>query len=758
MAETEPHESRRSPWQRRFARLRRQLRDSGVGAKLEIGLAVLAVASVVATYIALTGETPAADAGEGMVAGLLLLNLVLLVTLAALVARRVVAVWLARRQGSAGSKLHLRLAGLFAAVAAVPSIIMAVLSALFLQYGIQSWFSDTVQEGLDNSLEVAEAYIEEHRKTIKLDLMAMANDLNRAAGQAERDSDYLEQLVESQAIFRALQEAIVFDSSGRIMAKYSLDLDLSANRVPDSIMQRVREGEQVVVSEPGDKQIRALTKLDGFFDAFLYISRRVDPQVTAHVEAARRAVENYRDLEGERSAIQLRTNAIFGVIALVLLLSAVWIALWFANRLVAPIGRLVAAANQIRQGDMTARADGPAGPDELGVLSRTFNRMTRQLEAQRRELVSTNRELDERRRFLEAVLEGVTAGILGVTPKGEVHLSNSSACELLGTDADRLVGTRLSEAAPQMAELLDEAARSPERIAQAQVAIERDEQLRTLLVRVAAETEGGSLVGFVVTFDDITQQLRDQRVAAWADVARRIAHEIKNPLTPIQLSAERLRRKYERELADPDVFTQCTDTIIRQVSDLRRMVDEFSAFARMPSPDFEAHELGRLIRESVVLQDMGESNIHFELDLPDEPVEIVCDERLIAQALTNLVKNAAESIGARLETDGGEAGQITLALRRESERVDLVVEDNGRGFPEDAARLVEPYVTTRAKGTGLGLSIAQRIAEEHGGWLSLETREAGGARVIMSISLEALEKRIATTRSEDGQGPSQAAE
>jgi len=758
MAENDHTAPRRSSWQRRFARLRRRLRGSGAGAKLEIGLAILAIASVAATYAALTRENPAAGAGEGAVAALLLLNLVLLVTLAALVARRVVAVWLARREGSAGSKLHLRLAGLFALVAAVPSVIMAVLSALFLQYGIQNWFSETVREGVNNSLEVAEAYIEEHRENIKLDLMAMANDLNRSAAQAERDSDYLDQLVENQAVVRALQEAIVFDSSGRILAKYSLDLDLSANRVPDAVMQRVREGEVVVVSNPGDEQIRALTKLDGFFDAFLYISRRVDPQVTAHVEAARRAVETYRGLEGERSSIQLRTNAIFIVIALVILLSAIWIALWFANRLVAPIGRLVAAANRIRQGDMSARTDGPAGPDELGVLSRTFNRMTRQLEAQRRELVSTNRELDERRRFLEAVLEGVSAGVLGVTPEGVIHVPNRSACDLLGTDADSLLGTRLRDAAPQMAPLLKEAARSREKIAQAQVAIERGEQLRTLLVRVTAETEGGSLAGFVVTFDDITQQLRDQRVAAWADVARRIAHEIKNPLTPIQLSAERLRRKYERELADPDVFTQCTETIIRQVSDLRRMVDEFSAFARMPAPDFETHELGRLIRESVFLQEMGESGIEFALDLPEEPVELVCDGRLIAQALTNLVKNAAESIEARLETEGGEAGRVTLALRREEERVDLIVEDNGRGFPDDAERLVEPYVTTRAKGTGLGLSIVKRVAEEHGGTITLENREAGGARVIISISFEALNKRVATTQSATGQDRPQAAE
>ena len=723
------------------------LRRSGVGAKLEIGLAMLAVASGVGTYIALSRENVAAGPGDGLIAALLLVNLVLLVTLAALVARRVVSVWLARREGSAGSNLHLRLVGLFALVAAVPSVIMAVLSALFLQYGVQNWFSETVRGALNNSLEVAEAYIEEHRKNIKLDLVAMANDLNRAAGEAERAKDYLDGLVESQAIFRALQEAIVFDSNGRILAKYSLDLDLSANRVPNTVMQRVQGGEVVVVSNPGDDQVRALTKLDGFFDAFLYISRDVDPRVTAHVEAARRAVETYRNLEGQRSSVQLRSNAIFIVLALVMLLVAIWLALWFSNRLVAPISRLVSAANRIRQGDLTARADGPAGPDELGVLSRTFNRMTRQLEAQRRELVSTNRELDERRRFLEAVLEGVSAGVLGVTPEGRVHVPNRSACDLLGLGAGQMVGCRLDEIAPQMAELLDDAAQSPEKTAQAQVVIERRDQLRNLLVRVTAETDGASLAGFVVTFDDITQQLRDQRTAAWADVARRIAHEIKNPLTPIQLSAERLRRKYQAELADPGIFAACTDTIIRQVGDLRQMVDEFSAFARMPAPVFESRKLGELAREAVYLQELTDSDIAFSFDLPSKDIEIVCDSRLISQALTNLVKNAAESIETRRERDGGEPGRIALGLRGLDDRVEIVVEDNGLGLPEDAERLVEPYVTTRAKGTGLGLAIVKRIAEEHGGRINLENREEGGARIVVSIDYRQLEKRVAAARS-----------
>ncbi|GAK32884.1 hypothetical protein AQ1_00759 [alpha proteobacterium Q-1] len=736
------HAPSRKP--RRMARFRLWVRRSGVGLKLEISLAIIAVASGIATYIALSRKGAAEDVADGLVATLLLLNLVLLVSLAALVARRVVRVWFARKEGSAGSRLHLRLVALFAAIASVPPVIMAILSVLFLQYGVQNWFSDSVRGALNNSLEVADAYIEEHRQNIKLDLIAMSNDLNRVALQGERDREFLQGLVEEQALLRSLQEVIVFSSNGRVLAKYSFNLDLSANRVPESVMRRVTGGEQVIIADPGDDQVRALTRLDQFYDAFLYIGRRVDPRVTAHVEAARRAVETYRTLESQRSSVQLRSNAIFIVVTLLILLAAVWIGLWFANRLVAPISQLVEAANRVRQGDLTARAEGPGGPDEIGVLSRTFNRMTRQLEAQRRELVSTNRELDDRRSFLETVLEGVSAGVLGVTEEGMIHLPNRSACDLLGIAPDLLLGRPLAEIAPQMASLLADASQSNHKIAQTQVTVMRKDQARTLLVRVTAEADGykGGMGGYVVTFDDVTDQLRDQRTAAWADVARRIAHEIKNPLTPIQLSAERLQRKYVREIvSDPAVFSQCTETIIRQVGDLRRMVDEFSSFARMPAPVFKSENLHDIIRQTVFLQEMGQRDVTFETRLPEHALKMVCDGRLLAQALTNLLKNARESISARIEDGDKSPGLIQLTLQSAEDQVDIIIADNGRGLPEDADRLVEPYVTTRAKGTGLGLAIVKKIAEEHGGALLLANGRDGGAVVTLRFAADYLEKQ-----------------
>jgi len=742
MTNTELHNPQMATRRRRsLARFRILTRRAALLVKVEILLAVLAVLSGAATFVALSEDAPSTGIGSGLVTTLLLLDLVLLVSLAGLVARRVVSLWLARRKGSAGSKLHLRLVGLFSLVAAVPPVIMAILSALFLQFGVENWFSSSVRGALNNSLEVAEAYIEEHRNNIELDLVAMANDLNRAGLRADQNKEFLQRLVTEQAILRSLQEAIVFDRSGRVLAKYTFDLDLSANRVPQAIMQRIREGERVVISNPGDDQIRALTRLDNFLDAYLYISRPVDPKVTAYVEAARGAVSTYRQLEQQRSSVQLRTNAIFIVIAFLMLLAAVWIGLWLANRLVTPISRLVSTAERVRQGDLTARAEGPSGPDEIGVLSRTFNRMTRQLEAQRRELVSTNLELDERRRFLEAVLEGVSAGVLGVREDGIIHLPNLSACELLGCRPEDLIDQALATAAPDMAPLLREAGRSRKQSAQAQVGIQRDGQTRMLLVRVTVESQGGKRTGYVVTFDDITEQLRDQRTAAWADVARRIAHEIKNPLTPIQLSAERLRRRFETQVEDPEILATCTDTIIRQVADLRRMVDEFSAFARMPSPVFQATAVNDIIREAAYLQEMADSRIEVVLDLPHTPVDLVCDSRMLSQAVTNLIKNAVESVSARLDERPSPAGRVRVALDETDDAVSITVEDNGLGLPEDVDRLLEPYVTTRAKGTGLGLAIVKKIVEEHAGRLVLRNSEDGGARVAMRFFRARLEEK-----------------
>ena len=732
----------------------------GLGTKLAIALAVAAVISVIATYVALTDAT--FSASRKTILSLLLVNLVLLLALGAVIARRLVRLWAARRSGLAGSGLHSKLVALFSIIAIAPTIVVAIFSALFFELGVQSWFNDQVRTVLDKSLTVAEAYTEEHRKVIRADILAMASDLNRQAPLLAHSPARLEQVVTGQAALRSLSEAIMFDSTGRVLARANLTFSLGLDRLPTSVLRQAASGEIVVLTNNNDDRVRALIRLDGYFDTYLYVSRFIDPQVLGYVEKARATVQNYDELEANLGQVQTIFNLIYVVLALLVLLAAVWTGLWLASRLVAPISNLVTAAERVRGGDLTARVPETLDDDELGMLSRSFNRMTGQLYEQRTELMEANEKLDARRRFTEAVLSGVTAGVVGLDQDGCINMANRSAAKLLGQAPKELNGRRLAEVVPEMAELVADAQDRPRRIAQGQVNLERGGKTKNLLVRVSAETFAKDIGGLVVTFDDITDLVAAQRTAAWADIARRIAHEIKNPLTPIQLSAERLRRKYSGEVStDPAVFEQCTDTIVRHVGDIRRMVDEFSAFARMPAPVFRPTDLCDLIRQAVFVEEISASDVTFRTELPSDTVTIRCDGRQIAQALANLLKNAVDSIATRRQAlySGEEAGNaaesfaglVELRLIEDGEHTVIEVADNGCGLPGDLKhRLTEPYVTTRVKGTGLGLAIVKKVIQDHGGELELNDRAGGGAVARLVFHLTALKSVIGGGESGDG--------
>lgn len=697
----------------------------GVVRKLAILLSIGAIVSGVATYAALSGTPPFGPDPRSVLA-LLLVDLVLLLSIGAIILRRLVLLWVARRRGSAGSRLHSRLVALFSVVAVAPAIVVAVFSALFFNLGVDAWFSERVKTALNESVQVAQAYIEEHRKLIVADTQAMAIDVGRQGGLLAQNAFRFNEFVSFQAGVRSIPEAIVFDGNGRILGRSRLSYSLEFDGLPSGALERARKGEVVVIGG-NDDRVRALTQLDGLGDTFLYVGRFIDAKVLAHVERNRAAVAEYQRLEGERSGIEVTFAMVFILVAVLLLMVAVWAGLFFANRLVRPISELVGAAEQVRAGDLSVRVEEGPADDEISTLSRSFNRMTSQLEGQRSELIDANKQLDMRRRFTEAVLSGVSAGVLGLDPEGRINLPNRSATELLSAEFDELIGEDLAVAVPEMAPLLQVASEKPYRLVEDQITITRGDHPRRLLVRVTAEQSREELRGFVVTFDDISELESAQRHAAWADVARRIAHEIKNPLTPIQLSAERLKRKYLTEIkSDPEVFSQCTDTIIRQVDDIGRMVDEFSNFARMPAPEFNDEDLAAVVRQAQFLQRVAHPFIVYETDVPGQKVALHCDRRQVGQAVTNLLQNAADAV------DGQEDAQITLRLSANDGAVVIEVEDNGRGLPiEIRDRLAEPYVTTRAKGTGLGLAIVKKIMEDHGGRLKLENRPDGGARASL---------------------------
>jgi len=708
----------------------------GLGRKLAIALAIPALASGIATYLALTGAPPFGP-HPGAVLALLNLDLILLLALGAVIAKRLIEVWAERRRGLAGSRLQIRLVVLFSLIAVLPTIIVAGFSYLFFSFGVESWFSDRVRTAITESLAVAEAYLHEHQQAIRADVLAMANDLNRNSVQLALNPQHLQQVVSAQAALRGLTEAMVFDRAGHMLARSSLSFTLGFEPVPDDAIHLADTGDVAIMTNDSDDRVRALVRLNQFGDVYLYVGRFIEPRVLNHMEETQRAAALYEQMEGQRSGFQITFALIFMLVAMLFLVAAVAIGIHFAAQFAGPIRRLITAAEQVRGGDLAARVPEGETDDELASLSRAFNRMTYQIESQQRELREANRQLDERRRFTETVLTGVSAGVIGLDSLGRVNLPNRSASALLGTDLEQAIGQDLAEVAPEMAGLLDEAERRPDRLAQSQVELLRGNSTRTLLVRIAAEHNGRVMSGFVVTFDDITELLSAQRKAAWADIARRIAHEIKNPLTPIQLAAERLRRRYLKEIkSDVETFTICTDTIIRHVGDIGRMIDEFSSFARMPTPVLKPENLVELVHRAVFLQRTAHPDIVFEPMYPASPVAVNCDARLVGQALVNIVKNAIESIEARkAEEKATPAGHIRVSVAEEDGQAAVIIEDNGKGLPQQGReQLTEPYVTTRTKGTGLGLAIVKKIMEDHHGELVLEDGEMEGARVSLHFA------------------------
>jgi two-component system, NtrC family, nitrogen regulation sensor histidine kinase NtrY len=683
---------------------------------------VLSLCSGLATYVILTGLTPIVPT-HLVVVGVLLINLVLVLAMVMIIAWQVTGLWLARRRQVAGAQLHVHIVSLFSVIAVMPAILLAVFASVSLDRGLDHWFSVRTKSIIQNSIDVATAYLQEHGQIIRADTLAMAKDVDEAVELVKSQPQGFGNFLTSQAAIRALPIAYLIDGDGKVLATAASLPDLPYRAPPKEAMDLAKKGQVIVIAPGQTSMVGAIKSLQNFNDTFLYVIRPVNARVLQQLRETRANVAEYQLLEQRRAGVQVAFGLMYVAIALTLLLSAIWIGMWFANRLVAPIRQLMGAAQQISEGNLAVEVAVDPADGDLAVLGSTFNTMTSELRSQRDELVGANTTLDERRRFMEAVLSGVTAGVVGVDSDGIITLVNRSAETLLRAKEANLCGQPLAKAVAEFGPLLKRAQKQGRRLVTDQIALRRAGSEHNFAVRVTSEGAGQQAQGYVVTFDDMTELVSAQRSTAWADVARRIAHEIKNPLTPIQLSAERIRRKYGDSITkDREVFDQCTDTIIRQVSDIGRMVDEFSAFARMPKPVMERNDVREIVREAVFLFQVSRPEIVFELDLPDKPVVTLSDRRLLTQAVTNLVKNASEAIDSAVEADPARAGtgHIVAKVRTKSDRMQITVIDNGCGLPkEDRERLVEPYMTTRAKGTGLGLAIVQRITEQHGGTLHL---------------------------------------
>jgi len=691
-----------------------------------LGLVILGPLLALMTFIALgpldTGRGP-----ELSLSLVLLADLVYVLLLATLVLARVARMIADRRAQSAGSRLHLRLTGVFALMALLPTVTVAVFAVLTINIGLETWFSSRVQNVVGASLAAAEAYEEEQRRGLTEDVEALARfvDNARRANFAFDDGDIRQILAQGQGqVQRGLREAFVIDGAGEIRARgersYLFDYEQ-----PTIAQIALAEDEGVVMIPDWDNhELRALTPLDAFADRYLYVSRAVDGNLLNLLDETQATAQFYQQQESERGRRLFDFALLYLGFAVLLILAATWLGLWFAERLSRPVGRLTGAAQRVGAGDLDVQVKEEEGDDEISMLGRYFNQMTRQLKAQRETLLENTRQIERRQRLFDSVLYSVTSGVVGLDDSGRVTFVNRSAERLLGWHETKSE-VPITVAVPEFGALFDKLMATGQETAQEEVKVSREGRLEHLLVRMSLRRrDDGSLEGYVVAFDDVTDLVSAQRMAAWGDVARRIAHEIKNPLTPIRLSAERIKRKFGRQMQgeDAEKLDQMTEVIVRQTEDLRRIVDEFSKFARMPEPERRPEDVVALLRGAALLQETGQPDVRFVIDLPEAEMPAELDATMIGQALTNIIKNAGEAIESRVE-DGapeGYAPEIRVSLTEEDGRALIRVMDNGIGLPEDRARLFEPYVTTRDKGTGLGLPIVKKIIEEHGGSLGLE--------------------------------------
>ena len=709
-----------SAWANALTRVSR-IRQVQTG--LTLGLVFLGPVMAVGTFLALGPLNQGTSSPSLRL--ILLGDMVYVLVLAALVLRRVVQMVSDRRSQSAGSRLHLRLTGVFAIVALIPTVLVAVFGVLTVNIGLEGWFSDRVRSVIGASLEAAQAYDVEQSTTLTQDAQGLAQMLDAAHQQNPLVDDGAMRpvLVAGQAsIQRGLKEVYVITATGVLKIRGEKSYLFDFEKPSAAQIMRAKAGEVVLIQDWPNSELRALVGLKNVPDRLLYVTRKVDGKILGLLDETKQTATLYQQLESDRGKILFNFGLLYLGFAVILIIAAVWGGLWFAERLARPVGRLAGAAQRVGAGDLDVQVAEEESDDEIAMLGRLFNQMTRQLKGQREALIAGHSQTEGRRRLFDSVLSSITAGVIGLDALGRVEFVNRAGMRMLDLPAEPAPDVTLAQVVPELAALFDKLQSDTGAVLQEEVRLSRRGKLESLLVRMS-ERHGadGGVEGFVVAFDDVTELVSAQRMAAWGDVARRIAHEIKNPLTPIQLSAERIRRKYRTQVRDPEELEQYADIIIRQTNDLRRIVDEFSKFARMPEPDRRDTDLKALVKAAVMLQENGQPDVCFHSTLPDGPVMIELDGTMIGQAMTNLIKNAGEAIEEKREkgNDPAFVPEIRVSLEARDGSSLIRIADNGTGLPPDRSRLFEPYVTTREKGTGLGLPIVKKIIEEHGGTLVL---------------------------------------
>ena len=662
---------------------------------------------------------------------ILLADVLYVIIIASLVIKRIAIVVAARRAKSAGSRLHLRLTGVFAILALIPTILVAIFAMITINFGLEEWFSSRVSNVVKTSHAAAVAYETEHEEGLRSDAITFASALDARHSQVSSVNPAILRLWLSEIqpqIQRGFREAYIINSSGKLILRGERSYEFNFEAPPENFLNMIYQDGIVIIKDWENNEFRAIKSLDSYKDKYLYVSRIVDGSILNLLDETQRTVKQYQQHESNRSMLLFDFAIIYVAFSVLLILAAVWVGLWFAERIAKPVGQLAAAAQRVGSGDLESRVSVKHNDDEISMLGRVFNQMTKQLKGQRNALLDANRTSEEGRRQFNSVLSGVTSGVIGLNVSEEIDFINPAALNMLELNSKSYNGEKLTIVVPEFKDLFSKLKGAQGGVARKEIQVSRDGKLENLLVRMAIRANNKGIVeGYVVTFDDVTDLVNAQRMAAWGDVARRIAHEIKNPLTPIQLSAERLKQKFMPIAAEnKDILTQYTDVIVRQTGDLRRIVDEFSQFARMPEPHRKKTNLVKIIEDVVHLQKSRENAYAEIIFEKPEPIFLMIDSTMITQALTNLVKNAGEAIETYINVKKSVNYKPFIAIDVNDSKIETVIKitDNGIGLPKDRSRLFEPYVTTREKGTGLGLSIVKKIIEEHGGKLTLEDAPA----------------------------------
>ena len=699
-----------------------KLNKSDSGLKRSWLLGVLSLLSALATFIAMT---PSGDANKFLILLLLNIDLILLISLIIIITKRLVNIWSRKKSGQLGAQLHSKVVVMFSLLAAAPAIVVAIFGAIFFTVGIDNWFSAQVKNALNKSLSVSDAYLNQAQKQIGTDAIDIAGIINSSGIlngierlDVKKEND-LKKFLNKIAYERSFTELIIFDENSKIVAESELSF-LFKSAVRLELLSLSKSSNRPAMnysSNEEEKIVSAISPINIFAKHYIYISKFKDLKVINDIKLVRSAVNNYKSVENKKDGLHITFTMIFIVVAVLLMFVAILMGLNFANGLVTPITNLANAAERVSLGDLKVRVPDYGNKDEIADLSKIFNKMTEQLENQRNDLITSNKELERRISFTETVLTGVTAGVLGLDKNGKIFLPNRTALDLLDLDFNKINNSYLINVVPEMKELFSDLQKNNLPLVMGEIALTRKNKKITLITKITIEKDKNKILGYVVTFDDMTEFFKIQRVAAWSDVAKRIAHEIKNPLTPIQLAAERIKRKYKSHITlEPDVFLSSISIIIRQVDGMRKMVDEFSAFARMPVPVYKKANLTNLVKELGSISLLSNEFINVEIKTPKKNIIAVIDENQIRQALQNIISNAINSMLEQKKINNTKY-ELSIELKeRVNSRYTILVIDSGMGLPNNILEdLTDPYVTTRKNGTGLGLAIVKKIMEDHNG-------------------------------------------